>query len=275
MSLLTIGAAIAAFVAGCSALTPGLGIESDSEDVSGPRTVLRPLSELAGDLVRVEVIYLERPADDPLLGPALWDEIDQIGALEPGKREQLTQDGFRIGISSSRPPVALQKLLGELDEIGLDPAQRRFTGRKLVLRSGGTTEVETAPLGRPITVPATDQTPEKELVGATPVLQVTCRSLQEGWAELDFLPEIHFGGDKLRPVATEEGWRMGNGRKAHRFFEDRFTLTLNAGEMAIVTATNDPEQTAGGQFFLDETDNGPVRRLAVIRLVGVDAGETP
>ncbi|QDT66411.1 hypothetical protein [Calycomorphotria hydatis] len=264
-----IAIAMALLVSGC-AMIGDLPTTIPSSTGDGLHSVLKPL-EPGGDTVGVEVMFVERPADDPLWGSPLWMDVDQIGALSPHRREQLEQDGIRIGISSSRPSPALQKMIGLAEEIGIQEDEKKFSGRRLVLRSGGTTELQTTPIFPEMFAQVSnDEAAEPELfTNARGMLQVQCRSLQAGWAELEFLPQIHHGAEQLRHVATDSGWNMRSSQKVRRLYDDRFELTLNDGEMALITATDDPGDSAGARFFLHDSDQGLMRRLIIVRLAGV------
>ena len=41
------------------------------------------------DSVQLEILFVDRPASDPLIGEALWDRVDQIAGFSSEKRRQL------------------------------------------------------------------------------------------------------------------------------------------------------------------------------------------
>jgi len=53
-----------------------------------------PPIQTAADSVQLEVFFVDRPADDPLLGPSLWREIDQIAAIPAETRKCFTKMVF-------------------------------------------------------------------------------------------------------------------------------------------------------------------------------------
>ena len=77
------------------------------------RTSLLSGIPAARNTVELEVIFIERPQGDPLLGKALWKEIDQIGALEPDVRNILQRNGFKVGVTASDPPDALRAMIAK------------------------------------------------------------------------------------------------------------------------------------------------------------------
>ncbi|HAW27434.1 MAG TPA: hypothetical protein DCY03_04840, partial [Planctomycetaceae bacterium] len=77
-----------------------------------------PAIPVSHDAMQVEIVFIERPATDPLLGSTLWNEVDEIGAIELMDQENLNQNGLRVGHVSSVPPMALQTLLGLKSHLG-------------------------------------------------------------------------------------------------------------------------------------------------------------
>ena len=80
--------------------------------------------------VTLEVVFVERPANDPLLGSALWDEVDQIGPLGRRTIGRL----WRIWVFAWAgwepiPPRALQTLMGLSPEVGNEHEKRLAGGR--------------------------------------------------------------------------------------------------------------------------------------------------
>ena len=89
--------------------------------------------------IAVEVYFVERPVGDPLLGDALWQEVSEVSALSPERRDTLEKNGFRIGHCSATPPRALQKMLGlttNLSDDSSDEDLKRHSGHRFHLRSG-------------------------------------------------------------------------------------------------------------------------------------------
>ena len=104
---------------GCAPLLQGTGFltrmredfESDYLPDNKKVELLKPVPK-DREAVHLEIFLIEKPLFDPLMGKKLWKEVDQIAGIEVSVRENLNKNGFRIGRVSSRPPVALQSLLG-------------------------------------------------------------------------------------------------------------------------------------------------------------------
>lgn len=243
----------------------------------GRQTLLKPIAE-SPQALRLEYFVIERPAGDPLLGSLLWDEMAELGLLENERRVALNRQGIRVGVTSTSPPDALRKLLGEAAEItdARTPgeAQRR-QGMLQVLPSGGSFAAWTsdeAPL-KSVTVTAGGKPTEKTFEQARGIVLVTAKTEQEGWAKLEFLPEIHHGTPGLRHEAGEAGWKFTNGQQVQKLFDQKFALSLNEGDVAVVTAVGDDPDNVGSLLFRTEAAGVPVQRLLVVRLVGT--GERP
>ncbi|MFN0199546.1 MAG: hypothetical protein ACKVT0_22570, partial [Planctomycetaceae bacterium] len=113
---------------------------------SSAKNPLPPIPTSA-DAMELEVIFIERPVGDPLMGTALWQYVDQMGSMDSDLRVLLRRNGLRVGCVSSTPPRALQRLLNlqgsEMKQAYLNEDNKLF-GRKIVLRSGAETEVQTS-----------------------------------------------------------------------------------------------------------------------------------
>ena len=77
---------------------------SNSIDSVTQQTSRMPQKGPTRDAVQLEIVFIERPLEDPLLGHALWKEVDQIGALDPAVRDVLRKNGFKVGVTASDPP---------------------------------------------------------------------------------------------------------------------------------------------------------------------------
>lgn len=280
---LVLGAGLLTVVPGCAASqlqwSPWTGLEhrvSHDPGSSGRRsnTLLRPV-QTPGNAVQLEILAVERPADDPLLRTALWDEVDQIGALPGRVRKALKKHGLRVGVAASTPPEALQKMLGWSREIvneGRGDSRRR-SGWRQTRRPGGQIEVQTGPYHRTLTfdLPWDEKTKRKTLRHVRGVLRVTVRELGDGWAKLEFVPEVHHGRQKARikPQPEFRSWITSTSQEVERLYDQKFTVTLNLGEMVVLSAAPDKEDSLGRCFFLSRKGKERTQRLVVVRLANV------
>jgi hypothetical protein len=231
---------------------------------------LAPLHPVS-DAMRLDIVFVERPTGDRLLGPELWDEVDQVAALDAATRDTLDQNGFRLGVVGARPPVALQTLLGLKSDFLSEPQAekaKQLVGRQSFLRSGGETEIQVSPFYDDCTVRVQDakQTHAREFANARCIYRVTAERLQDGWVRLDFVPQIQFGDFQIRHAATESGWQFVNSQKTESFFPQRFSINLSLGEMVVLSAADDCPGTMGHLFFVGADEHAPVQRMLVVRL---------
>lgn len=239
-------------------------------------TLLKPLGE-APQALRLEYFVVERPTGDPLLGDQLWDEMTEM-ILDPKVRQSLNSQGLRVGVTTNSPPEALQKLLGEAEEItdARTPEQaRRRQGMLQVLPSGGSFTAWTSDEfpSRVVAFTAAGAETAKAFEQARGIVRVTAKTEQEGWAKLEFLPEIHHGATGMRHAATEGAWQFTSGQEVQKLFDQKFELTMNEGDTAVLTALGDEPDRVGSLFFRTEAAGAPVQRLLIVRLVGT--GEKP
>ena len=233
-------------------------------------TSLRPLVS-SRDAIQLEVVFVERPVRDPLLSTALWNEVDQIGALTSDVRSALNDAGFRVGFVGSTPTRALQSLLELTSQIRQTEQQdpsRRLIGRRVSLRSGQETEIETSPV-YPMCVLATNpRKPDrsKPFRNARCVYRVQVKREQDGWVNLDFLPEIHHGNWSARPTTTASGWQYRTTQNIVPLFDQRFSINLSVGEMVLLASGDAPPGSLGQHFFRGVDDDARVQRLLVVRL---------
>src|SRR4051812_44769123 len=70
-----------------------------------------PNIQVPPDSMQLEVLFVERPVGDRLLGDALWKDVDTLLNMEPQEQRDLARNGFLVGMAGAHPPTALQQLL--------------------------------------------------------------------------------------------------------------------------------------------------------------------
>lgn len=231
------------------------------------------------DSIQLEIVFAERPRGDKLLGEVLWRDVDQILGLDPELARDLEKNGFRVGVVASQPPVALQSILGlrsDAPEPGATAAPQ-ISGNRLFIRSGTTSEIIVSP-----TYPSCDMTlwpsylseqgDVKLFQNARCQFRVTATRAQEGWARLEFVPEVQHGEERMRPNAGQQDWQLLASQEAEKLFNQRFTVMLNVGEMALITCQDHAPHTAGHRFFTGPEGEDEVQRLLLVRLAHMGDG---
>ena len=222
------------------------------------------------DSVEVDIVFIDRPAGDPLLGKALWREVDQVGALSAEQRTAIREAGIQVGHIGSSPPDVLQSLLNLADEES-ERKRREANGipqtaaRRVVLPTGSDTEVNASELVATCNVDLPDGR-HLELTDVRGMLRLRAERSQDGWVRLEFLPELHHGQTKARPFAAATGWMYRTTQEVLPLFAQRFAAHLNVGEMLVISADRDRSGTLGQQLFQFEDSSGPKQRVIVIRL---------
>lgn len=224
------------------------------------------------------MILVERPAGDPLLGPQLWNEVAAIGSLAPQLRDSLRQHGFRLGHVGSTPPQPLQTMLElttETQRKSLGEESHKLVGRRIMLASGSDCEIQTSGLYPEVSlpVPGTNGPREETFQHARFVFTVTAERLQDGWARLEFLPQIHHGQFRWRPMATLRGFAGRTAQQTTPLYGQRFTVDLAKGEMAVLAALRTGQDTLGRYFFRGSDQEGPIERLLIVRLANMAKAE--
>ncbi len=279
--------AVAAALAGCSIFEPPAATHTAKK---------LPLLRAAPGSIKLDAVYVERPLGDALLGPDLWRYVDQVGAVEAEARSRLRRNGLRVGIAGANPPVALQKMLGLKSDFAYEPEAeeaKQLVGQSSYLMSGGETEIQVSPLYPECTVQIerAGESRTASFEDAICKFRIRAERLKDGWARLEFIPQVDHGTAHNRRVVGEAGWMYKTGQENETFFLERFSVKLCTGNMVVITCVDDSADTLGQLFFRgpaalrpprnpdDPTDppaesmpEYPVQRLLIVRLAGMDTG---
>ncbi len=256
------GAAMLALIAASS----GCEVLKGTDPIKPSAFKLPPLVT-PKEVIRFEILFVDRLADDALMGDSLWREIDQIADMTPDQRTRLRKNGWRIGHASSRPPRVLEQLLElAVGQNEVVDRERGVTVRKVGLLSGNELPIELTDVLPVLEIP-TDRSDEPlRFENARAVLRLRVEREQDGWARLHFQPEIHHGEALMRPVATQFDWIVRQQSEITPLFDQQFSLSLNTGEMAVVSTTESDEPSSGRSFFRSIEKTGQMQRMMVLRV---------
>ena len=246
-------------LAGCSLFSKVRGDGSASTEL--PRLIA------PRDSVQLEIVFVDRPDSDPLIGEALWEKVDQIAGFSSDERSELRKHGWRVGHSSSHPPQALEELLKSVGNPDAMDGDRRATGRRVAIPSGGEIPIEVTDLLSELKVEVDGKT--KTYSDAKAVLRVHVDREQDGWVQLRFVPEIHHGQKLLRPFATAEDWTRRRSQNIEPIYGQQFSMNLNVGELVLVTSEKAEAQQVPSVFFRSVDEEGHLQRLLVIRVANM------
>ncbi len=246
-----------------------------------------PNIQIPPDSMQLEILFVERPTGDRLMGDPLWNEVDTNLNMEPEEQRDLARNGFLVGVAGAHPPAALQQLL----EMRAKPKEgeiasgqtidARVQGNRFFVRSGDETQIQINDMPHEdlqfnlfATHGARDPS-LKKYHAARCVYRVTVRREQNGWARLEFVPEIHSGLDVLRPAAGTDNWELKSQQNIDKLFAQRFTVILHTGDMVLVTGRTDLAGSAGHRFFTGPEGQDGIQRMLIVRLSQMGANDLP
>ena len=222
--------------------------------------------------IQLEVFFIQRPADDPMLGEALWGSLDQIGAVTPEVRETLHANGLRFGIAGRNPGYALQSLVRPVEE--RDSGTKTFR-QEYQTPSGIAHQLATGVSHKKTTVNRINVSGNDSKVYSNVRGIFKCRveEADGGWARLDIVPQLHFGQMRMRPVATGVSWDLDGRQEVDTLFSQRFQVELNQGEYLVLGYTGAASDSVGECFFTSSEDEMLTENLLVIRIADIQRVE--
>jgi hypothetical protein len=260
-----------AMLAGGCVIFPG---SLNSLPFEASKKALPPL-KAKQDAIQIEVMFVDRDADDPVITHELWRQVDQLGTLPAKERQTLFASGFAVGQVGASPPPVIQTLVGLSEQPVEAPIAetKPLMARRLVMPSGAETEIQVSELLEVCEYQEPDvedsdksEQPTKRYQQARLVLKLKANRLQEGWVQLEVTPEVHHGDLKMRHVPTPDGWEFRNTQKVERQAPLKFILSLNLGELAVVTSAPKSQDTLGTRFFRTTIEDHTRQRVVLIRL---------
>ncbi|MFN8855215.1 MAG: hypothetical protein ACK50P_06610 [Planctomycetaceae bacterium] len=236
----------------------------------------------------LDVVLVERPRGDSLVGAQLWNRVDQVQSLDPDVREELRRNGFRLGVVGTNPPRVLQQLLGEQPDFAYDEASekaKQLGGHRFFVASGGNVKIISGPVHDEceFEVAREGESQTMQYQDAECRFRVTVEQQENGWAKMTFIPQVFHGPSQLRYVADQE-WRFEDSQRVETFFDQRFALILGPGETVILAADAPEGRRLGHLFFTGqgirasqdgEFEAMPVERLLIVRLTGTGDHNLP
>ncbi|MDA1012914.1 MAG: hypothetical protein O3A00_00505 [Planctomycetota bacterium] len=259
---------------GCALFTSFFGEKPDEIDSPFTQTVNSPTAPTR-DIIELDVNFAERPLGDPLLESILWENLDEIGPFEPGRRKSLNQAGIRIGVAGSNPPKALEWLLVRSSSRQGDGRSGSAPARySIPIVAGADSFVQAGPAyeSATIRIPTEDGFEEREFKNLRCVFRVTPQ-MEDGWVRLHFLPEIHYGSSRLRHTATVADWKLQSRQKVFPLYAQSFEVGLNSGEIAVLSSMGKDTSSIGRHFFVGSDLDNQSQRILVLKLARIKTVE--
>ncbi len=260
------GAALWICLSGCTTLGvfPTVSSSTPNEERNRPA--------ISQEGIVLEVYFVERLADDPLLGDVLWRTLDQIGSVSPETRENLQANGLRFGIAGRNPGYALMSLLRATKE---NEPGNRTARQEYQTPSGVSHQFATGSHHSEVSVTYLHhgERDTRQYKNARGIFKCRVETTQDGWIHFDLLPQIHYGQYRMRPVASGIDWDLDGRQEEDTFYSQRFQVDLNQGEYLVLGADGDAPDSLGACFFRDQQDDMEWERLLVIHVVSVEQVE--
>lgn len=261
---------------GCALLLPGCqGLFTNDkatieEEVKSQ--LLKPIPKMR-DGIRLDVFHVDRPVGDPRIGESMWKAISQGGSLDPATIRSLDENGFRFGTVPANPPIALQSLILANSSKSKSPSTGERTLHKSFAFPTGQNailDIMQLPEGLEVVIPGPEGNRPLTLHSARAILRVLAEKIEDGWARLEIVPEIHHGEMRTRAVAGEREWMMGYSQAVEPLYQLKFHVELNRGEMAVI-GLKDQDKTPIGRWFFRNQIEAALERVMMIRLADVFA----
>ena len=146
--------------------------------------------------------------------------------------------------------------------------QKQLVRQHINLRAGNETEVQISPQYPQLDVilPSSEGVQLKTFEYARCLYRIKAKRLQKGWVTLEFQPEIHHGRYGYRFLPSSEGWAGGTKQIIHPFFTQRFSVSLNQGEMVVLSSDGKDVESLGSYFFQGLGNDTHRQRLLIVRL---------
>ncbi len=256
---------------GCALLLPGcqglLRNNDQKSEIDVAAQLLKPIPQMK-DGIRLDVFRVDRHVGDPRIGDSMWKAVSQGGSLDPATIRHLNEHGFRFGTVPTNPPVVLQSLILATNS----GSAERTLHESFAFPTGGQAILDVMPLpeGLDIVIPGPEGSRPMTLHAAKAVLNVRADRIEDGWARLEVVPEIHHGEILNRPVAGEREWIMRNSQAVEPLYQFKFHVELNRGEMVVVGLHDLAKSPVGRWFFRNQLE-GSLERVMMIRMADVFA----
>ena len=257
----------AAWVGLCALSGCALFNEEQAISRAANKNMLPALSAPA-DAVDIEVLFVERPINDPLLGRGLWNEMDQLAGIAAERRISILENGFRVALAGTEAPPTLAALLdaGRIEDY--DEVSGFWTNRRISLRRSARTEVLCShePRTWNVKVSSDGTQTDSEFEKARGFLRVNLEDIRDGWVKLHIQPEIHFGEEVVRREPTDTSWNLSAGQKIEPLGSCGFTVHLSLNEMLVMSADHTAGGKVGNNFFRREEDGRLMQRVVIFRV---------
>ncbi|MGN1064385.1 MAG: hypothetical protein ACI4QC_03145 [Thermoguttaceae bacterium] len=251
-----------------------------TEQISTEREALQRVT-LPPDAVVFDVLLARIPYQDRELARDFWKDVDEL-EVEPEKRKQLNEQGFRVGLVGASPPGSLSKLLAlkglelresleeETDYSKQDATDKPATSSKPVtLRAGMKSMIETRDevcASIPILENENGALVGKTYSDARTTLSVGIEQNADGSVQFNLAPLLKYGAPQ--PITR---WQYGQlvrtqEQPTKSFDQLKFSVSLRPGQFLVLGAS-DTRTNALGKYFFTNGGEDFDQKILVLRLL--------
>lgn len=243
------------------------------------KTLLKPI-DADEESMRLEIISIRCPLADEALNKTIWSEIDEQ-QLPADVREQLSGEGFRVGVVSGPIPPALAERIAaaERQPIKTSEAAARLqetpaiSRRQLQLISGWRGEIVASNIypSLPLLTHEGGGIAGKTYPQAQGILTAHADAMGGRRIKLRLTPELQYGEPRQQWVSDDGMLRPQSGKPKRTFEKLAFETSLSPGQMLLLTCQSDRGGSLGHYFFTEPVagcgdDQHVQQKLLVIRI---------
>lgn len=235
--------------------------------------------QMSSDSVALDLVFVQIPRGKREAGPSFWREVDEQ-SFDAALREQLFDNGFRVGLVGGQLPLALERQLGEKlkpesddpnQPVDLQPQDLSVRKRHLQLRRGRRSEVIVSGIvdDWPLLVRQDEQVSGRTLHQAQGLFALKVYPQGDGRARIELVPELHHGSPQRQYRVGDEGsWVLDSGRPREVFDDLKIEATLSPGEMLLIGCRPQRPGSLGYRYFqVSDTPSGvEAEKLLLVRL---------
>jgi hypothetical protein len=241
------------------------------------KSLLLP-AQMSSDSVVLDIFFVRFPFGDSSANEKLWEEIDEQ-SLPVDLRQQLAQNGFRVGVASAQMPAELAKLLelsgkpapnGKLEQTQVTEmdVQPRVMMRHLQLRAGKRSEIMASGVYDELPVLVRDR--DGSVTGNTyqeaqGIFALKARPMPNDQIQIELTPELHHGQRRQQWIAQHGVVRMDYDRPKCVFDAMTTVANLAPGASLVLSSLPNRPGSLGHHFFSEKADRLE-QKLLVIRL---------
>lgn len=236
----------------------------------------------------MEIIWARFSVNDPVLGDAVWRDIDEA-QIDPAVRRELVNNGFRAGVISGSMPDAITSVLHQR-ESSAEPTQKDagkspngellndpvVHGRKCRVRRNQRSEIQASEVypSMPLLLSGDSGLGGRPYSQAQAVYALRVDPRPDRSVTVWLTPEIHYGAPRTKFVNEEAALRVETQREREVFEKLRLSVKLAPGDSLVLMSLPNAGSRLGHYFHTVESSDGTQQKLILIRLADVPPSDS-